>query len=194
MAGEQDAVEIVGLALEPVGAGKTSMTEGTGVVSSVCDLDADAAVLVRRQQVIDDVETLLAAGIVGAADVDEGDEAAVADRRAERSAPRRCRLPRRRASARHRRSPGRRSLPPSLPRHALPKNLRASRPWPLPSARSCRCGGSSSAAAGRRRAAPRPSAGSRGHRCRPARCGRSRGPRHRNNGSSRRRWRTSPSR
>ena len=36
MAGEQDAVEIVGLAFEPVGAGiDTAVTDGTGVSSSV---------------------------------------------------------------------------------------------------------------------------------------------------------------
>jgi hypothetical protein len=38
MAGEQDAVHVVGLALEPVGAGKISMIEGTGVSSSVSTL------------------------------------------------------------------------------------------------------------------------------------------------------------
>ncbi len=39
----------------------TPMIDGTGVASSVVDLDADAAVLRRRQQMIDDVEALLAA-------------------------------------------------------------------------------------------------------------------------------------
>jgi hypothetical protein len=60
------------------------------------------------------------------------------------------------------------------------------------SVRLWRCGGFSSAAAARRRAAPLRSADSRARRYRPARCGRSRALRNRNNGSSRRRWRTIP--
>src|SRR5438128_1048741 len=58
------------------------------------------------------------------------------------------------------------------------------------SARSCRRGGSCSAAAGRRRAAPRRWAGSPGRRCRPARSDHSRARPSRNSGNSRRRWRT----
>ena len=38
VAGEEDAVEVVGLALEPVAAGKTSLIEGTGVSASVATL------------------------------------------------------------------------------------------------------------------------------------------------------------
>ena len=62
------------------------------------------------------------------------------------------------------------------------------------SARSCWSARSCSAAAGCRTASPRRSAGSRERRCRPARCGRSRARPSRNSGSSRRRSRTSPSR
>src|SRR6266446_6981339 len=58
--------------------------------------------------------------------------------------------------------------------------------------RWCWCGESCSAVARYRKAAPRPSAGSPGHRYPPARCGRSHAPRNRNSDSSRRRWRTSP--
>ena len=38
MPGEQDAVEVVGLALEPVGAGEYWVIEGTGTSSSVWTL------------------------------------------------------------------------------------------------------------------------------------------------------------
>ncbi len=62
------------------------------------------------------------------------------------------------------------------------------------SGRSCRCGGSSSAAAEDHRPALPRSAGSPEHRCPPARCGHSRAPPNRNSGSSRRRWRSCPSR
>src|SRR5690606_14120581 len=61
---------------------------------------------------------------------------------------------------------------------------------PRPSA----CARSSSAAAGCRRPALRPSAGSPGRRCPPARCGHSRAPPSTSSGSSRRRWRSCPSR
>ena len=47
------------------------MIDGTGVVLVGLDLQADALVLVRRQQVVDHVEALLALRIVDAADVDE---------------------------------------------------------------------------------------------------------------------------
>ena len=60
------------------------------------------------------------------------------------------------------------------------------------SVQSWRCGGFSSVAAARRKAAPRRSADSRARRYRLARCGRSRAPPNRNNGSSRRRWRRIP--
>ena len=61
VAGEQDAVEVVGLALEPVRApGTRRSIDGTGVASSVSTLTRMRLVLVRRQQVVDDVEALLA--------------------------------------------------------------------------------------------------------------------------------------
>ena len=52
------------------------MIEGTWVVSSACGAQPDAFVQGRRQQVIDHVEALFAAGIVHRRDVDETDEAA----------------------------------------------------------------------------------------------------------------------
>ena len=77
MAREQDAVEVVGLALEPVGAPGTAPTMlGTGVCGVGLDAHADAVVQPRAQQVIDDVEALLAVGIVDAANVDQAAEAA----------------------------------------------------------------------------------------------------------------------
>ena len=52
------------------------MIEGTGLVLADLDLHADALVLVRRQQMIDDVEAALAAGPVDRGDVDEAHELA----------------------------------------------------------------------------------------------------------------------
>ncbi len=68
---EQHAEKVVGLALVPVGAGKHGQALATGVASSVATLTRIRAVQLRRQQVIDDLEALLALGIVGAADVDD---------------------------------------------------------------------------------------------------------------------------
>ena len=50
VADEHHAVEIVGLPFEPVGAGKTEMIDGTCVVLVDRDLDADARVQRRRQE------------------------------------------------------------------------------------------------------------------------------------------------
>ena len=77
--------------------------------------------------------------------------------------------------------------------HAM-RARRIARCVALLSARWCWCGGSSSAAAGCRRPALRRSAGSPARRCPPARCDRNRARRRRNSGSSRRRWRSCPSR
>ncbi len=52
------------------------MIDGTCVVSSGCGAQPDARVQRRRQQVIDHVEALLAAGIVHRGDIGEVDEAA----------------------------------------------------------------------------------------------------------------------
>ena len=76
MAGEQNAVHVEGFALEPVGG-----REDIGHARHRCflvdhDLDPDACVLRRAQQVVDHVETLLAFGVVDPADVDESHEAA----------------------------------------------------------------------------------------------------------------------
>ena len=78
VAGEQDPVEVVGLALEPVG-GREHVDHGGHRRHLVgLDLDADARVPARRQEVVDDVEPLLAAGIVDPAEIDEADELAAA--------------------------------------------------------------------------------------------------------------------
>ena len=76
MAGEDHAVEVVGLALEPVGAGKyvDDRRHLRGLVGYRAQ--ADARVQRRRQQMIDHVEALFAAGIVDRGDVGEVDEAA----------------------------------------------------------------------------------------------------------------------
>ena len=75
MAGEEDAVEVVGLALEPVGARENAgdrrhrrRPRRSSTLTRMRD------VLARAEQVIDDVEALLALRPVDAADVDEVDE------------------------------------------------------------------------------------------------------------------------
>ncbi len=199
MAGEQDAVEVVGLALEPVGAGKDRRDRRHRRLLVGHHLDADARVLARAEQVVDDVEALLAARPVDAADVgevDEGEPRVVAqegartarsrsarDRHGQLADTRRCHSTIRVAAG------GPAAI--DLAERSL-RRLVQTRRAPAFSVRSCRCAGSSSAEAARRRAAPRPSAGSPERRCRPARCGRSRAPRSRNSGSSRRHWRRSP--
>src|SRR5215831_2714041 len=60
MAGEHHAVKIVHLALEPVGARKHAGERGDRGRVVDLDLDANALVLSRRQQVVDDVEAPLA--------------------------------------------------------------------------------------------------------------------------------------
>ena len=52
------------------------MIEGTGVVSSVSTFTPDALVLSRRQEMIDDVEALLARRPVDRRNVDDADELA----------------------------------------------------------------------------------------------------------------------
>src|SRR5262245_5253219 len=78
VAGEQDAVEIVGLPLEPVGGGEHPHRAGHRGVRVDLALDADALVPPRRQQVIDHLEAPLALGVVDAADVDQDLEQALA--------------------------------------------------------------------------------------------------------------------
>ena len=74
MAGEENSVEIVGLALEPVGAGKHAGDRGHRRVLVGLDLDAYAQIPLRRQQVHDDVEALSARRPVHAAKIDDVDE------------------------------------------------------------------------------------------------------------------------
>ena len=71
-----DAVEVEGFALEPVGAGKhlDDRLNRRGFVG--LDLHADTHVVLRRKQVIDDVETLFAARPVDRRDVDDVPEQA----------------------------------------------------------------------------------------------------------------------
>src|ERR1041384_7313648 len=95
MVGEPHAIEVVGLALEP--AGRAEQGRGRrhrrGLVSR--DLDADALVVLEAEQIVDDVEALLALGPIDAADVDELLEQAariVAQESEERDDPVRRRL------------------------------------------------------------------------------------------------------
>ena len=63
MVGEEDAVHVEGLALEPVRRfQKTGDTDGTGVSSSVRNLTRRRWLCLQRQQVIDDLEALRAPG------------------------------------------------------------------------------------------------------------------------------------
>ena len=87
MAGEQHAVQVEGFALEPVGAGKNADDRRHRRRLVGLDLDADAHVLGRRQQMIDDVEALLARRLVDRGDIDEADELRSADHRAGTSRP-----------------------------------------------------------------------------------------------------------
>ncbi len=75
MAGEQDAEEVVSLALVPVGARENGRDRGYRRVGVGLQLQPDAHVLVGAEQVVDDLEALLALGIVGPADIDDRDEA-----------------------------------------------------------------------------------------------------------------------
>ena len=77
VAGEQDAVEVVGLALEPVGAGKTDDRARHRRRLVGLDAHADAVVQPGAQQVIDHIEALLALGVIDAANVDQAAEAAL---------------------------------------------------------------------------------------------------------------------
>ena len=76
MAGEQHAVEIVGLALEPVGAAKHIDQRRNGRDFVGRAFDTDALVQPWRQEMIDDVEALLARRPVDRGDVDDADELA----------------------------------------------------------------------------------------------------------------------
>lgn len=68
VAGEEDAKKIVGFALVPVGAVKEGRDGRNGRRLVGVGLDADAGVVADRKQVVDDLEALLAGGIVGGRD------------------------------------------------------------------------------------------------------------------------------
>src|SRR5450631_1844189 len=194
MPGEDHAVEIVGFALEPVGARKhrDDRRHLGGLVG--LGAQADARIQRWRQKVIDHLKALGAAGIIHRGHVDQADKAAAGIVAQEfydvdnpvglhvyRELPECDRMPARRSGKR-----ANNRLPQGVePAVVHSKTL---------SVRWFRCAGSSSAAATRHRAALPPSAGSRAHRYRRARCGRSRAPPNTNNDSSRRHWRTTPSR
>src|SRR6266446_46877 len=194
MTDEDHPIKIVGLALEPVGPWK-HLDDRRHLGSLIgFRAQADAGVQRRRQQVIDHVEALLALGIVHRGHIDEADEAAigivaqethdvddlVGVHRHRELIERNVMIDRgARQRANNRLTQG---VEPAV---VHSKNL---------SVRWFRCAGSSSAAASRRKAALPRSAGSRARRYRWARCGRSRAPPNTNNDSSRRHWRTTPSR
>src|SRR5579875_2962631 len=77
MAGEQDPVEIIGLPLVPVRAAIDLDDGGHGRRLVRLDLHAYALIETRRKEVIDDVETLLAARPIHRGDVDDAGELAL---------------------------------------------------------------------------------------------------------------------
>ena len=76
MAREQDAVEVVGLALEPVRRREHLDHGGHRRLRRRSAPSRGCGVMAQREQVVDHVEALLAGRIVGAADVDEAAEGA----------------------------------------------------------------------------------------------------------------------
>src|SRR5437667_450586 len=68
------AIEIVGLALEPVGAGKDVDDGRNRCALGDLEPHPDAAVLARREQVIDDVEAPLAVRPVDRGRIDEAEK------------------------------------------------------------------------------------------------------------------------
>jgi hypothetical protein len=73
VAGEQDAIKIIGFALEPLAPGNSSVIEGTGVRSSVRRSRGHAH-SGGRQEVVDHIKAALAGRIIHAANVDDVDE------------------------------------------------------------------------------------------------------------------------
>src|SRR3954471_21739615 len=71
MAGEDYTVEIVGLALEPVGAGKDADDGSDRRLLVDLELHPDAQVQLGREQMVDDVEPPLAPGPVDRRDVEQ---------------------------------------------------------------------------------------------------------------------------
>src|SRR5262245_28776190 len=190
--GKEHPIEIVSLALEPVGAGKNADDRGDRRRLVDLGLHPHAQVLLGREEMIDDVEAPLAARPVHRGDVDDAPELAalvvtqetddfgdVAGERVDGQLAIRNPI----ADDRARESAG-----DDLAEFVEPV-VHCAKPI---SVRWYQCGGSSSAAATRRRAALRPSADNRARRYRPARCDRSHAQPNRNSGSNRRRWRTSP--
>ena len=71
MAREENAIKIVSLSLEPAGPRVDPGYRGNRSVLVGLGFEADALVPIGRQEMVNDVETLLARGIVHAADVDD---------------------------------------------------------------------------------------------------------------------------
>ncbi|EGE55703.1 hypothetical protein RHECNPAF_8900119 [Rhizobium etli CNPAF512] len=76
MAGEENAVHVPRFAFEPVSTRIDGASGRNGRIFVGCDLDADAQILLRRQQVIDDIEAQLALRPVDTANIDQVDETA----------------------------------------------------------------------------------------------------------------------
>src|SRR5690606_2800980 len=77
MAGKQDAVHVVGFALEPFGADENRNSGRHQRVLVSLNLDADALVLARRHELVDDIEALGALRIVDARNIRQVDELAL---------------------------------------------------------------------------------------------------------------------
>ena len=74
MSGEQDSIEIVSFALEPVSAGIDRRRRRYCFFFPDGNLDPDAVILARRKQVVDDIEAPLPARPVDTADIGQIDE------------------------------------------------------------------------------------------------------------------------
>src|SRR4051812_35149601 len=76
VAGEQNAVEIVSFALKPVGAAVNLDQRSNRLALAKLSLHSHALINARRQEMVDDVEALLAPGPIDRGDVDNAAEQA----------------------------------------------------------------------------------------------------------------------
>jgi hypothetical protein len=68
MAGKEDTVQIVDLSLVPVGTVKETGDAGHGGSLVGVGLDTNAGVVADREKVVDNLESVLARGVVGGSD------------------------------------------------------------------------------------------------------------------------------
>mmetsp|Transcript_929 Transcript_929/g.1799 ORF Transcript_929/g.1799 Transcript_929/m.1799 type:complete len:250 (+) Transcript_929:1097-1846(+) len=157
-------------------------------------LHPKTVVLVHAQEVVDDVEAAITARVIHGRDVDQGREAAGALCLQEVDEVYQIGGDHRHAQFAHGVDVGRHNVIGALLGEEFGQFLQGCGHVAPLSVRWCRCGGSSAAIAGCRRAAPQPSAGNRGRRCPRVRSDRSRARRCSCSDNSRPRSRRTPSR